>query len=302
MNRFKKLLMVTSLLAVGACTGAQGNSEIDALNNAQAVGSPFTKHLSAEYRAYTNQEHYEMHDYPDALHFARKGLSAAGGEVVMPEPLDDWDLSDKHIIEMTDARAQLVDVLEHGGRDVAAKLAAVAQARFDCWVEQQEEDWQNEDIIKCKSEFYSALKQLQELVVPEPEPVPAPLPEPVTEMVQEPAPVPLEQAMFIVFFDWDKSNLTGGAEDVLDAVAKEVKGRDDVSKVTIVGHTDSSGANKYNEKLSNKRGNSVKDGLVARGVDAAMIEVSAKGEDDLLVKTADNVREPANRRVQIGLE
>lgn len=300
MNRFKKIISVAGLLLVSACSGAQGNSEIDALNNAQAVGSPFTKYLAAEYRAYTNQEHYEMHDYPDALHFARKGLASANGEVVMPEPLDDWDLNEKHIIEMTDARAALVDALENGGRDVAAKLAAVTQARFDCWVEQQEEDWQNEDINHCKSEFYAGLKELEALIVPEPEPVA--MPEPIVQAPVEPAPVPLEQAMFIVFFDWDKSNLTDGAQDVLDAVAKEVQGRDDVSKVTIVGHTDSSGANKYNEKLSSNRGGAVKDGLIARGIDPSMIEVKAKGEDDLLVKTADNVREPANRRVQIGLE
>ena len=115
-------------------------------------------------------------------------------------------------------------------------------------------------------------------------------------------PVPVEQAMFIVFFDWDKHNIAGGANDVLDAVAQEVTNRDDVNSVVIVGHTDSSGASAYNRKLSEKRAKAVHDGLIARGLTADMIRIEARGENDLLVKTPDNVREPANRRAQITLE
>ena len=70
----------------------------------------------------------------------------------------------------------------------------------------------------------------------------------------------------------------------------------------VVGHTDSSGSTRYNDKLSKRRANSVKDGLVARGVPAEWIREESRGESDLLVKTADNVREPANRRAQITLE
>jgi len=51
-----------------------------------------------------------------------------------------------------------------------------------------------------------------------------------------------------------------------------------------------------------KRANAVREGLVARGVDAAMISVTGRGETELLVDTADDVREPANRRVQITFE
>ncbi|MDF3025525.1 MAG: OmpA/MotB domain protein, partial [Alphaproteobacteria bacterium] len=70
----------------------------------------------------------------------------------------------------------------------------------------------------------------------------------------------------------------------------------------IIGHTDSSGSTNYNEKLSVKRANAVRDGLIARGLSAEMVRVESRGESDLLVKTADNVREPANRRAQITLE
>ncbi len=56
-------------------------------------------------------------------------------------------------------------------------------------------------------------------------------------------PVPVQQAaMFIVFFDWDKSNITAGGNDVLDAVAQEIKNRKDVKALHVVGHTDTSGS------------------------------------------------------------
>jgi len=296
MKLVTRVCALLGVLVVAACTGASSNSTVDALNKATATGSPFTKKLAAEYRDYANGRQNKALDYADAIHFARKGLAAASGVVVMPETLDDWDLSDKNIVEMSKGRADLVDALENGGREIASDKAAVAQAKFDCWAEQQEENW-NRD-VPCKAAFYNALQDLQNSLATKP--VVADVPPPVEAPKGEPTPV--EQAMFIVFFDWDKYNVSAGANDVLDAVAQEIKNRKDVHGLTIIGHTDSSGGNKYNDKLSLKRANSVRDGLVARGVSADMIHVEARGETDLLVKTADNVREPANRRAQITLE
>ena len=292
-TRFCALLGV---LAIAACSGASSNSTVDALNKAQAVGSPFTKGLASEYRDYANGRQTKALDYADAIHFARKGLASASGVVVMPETLDDWDLSDRNIVELGKGRADLVDALENGGRELAPNKAAVAQARFDCWAEQQEEDWKAD--VPCKAAFWNALKDLQDaLAIKTPEP-----PAPIAEAPPAPEPVTVEQAMFIVFFDWDKFNVTAGANDVLDAVAQEIKNRSDVRGLNIVGHTDSSGSEKYNNKLSMKRANAVRDGLIARGIPASMVAVEGRGESDLLVKTADGVREPANRRAQITLD
>lgn len=302
MKQFGKFFVIAGAVLLAACSGAQSSSEVEALNKTQAIGSPFTKYLAAEYRTYANQEQYEMLDYPDALHFARKGLAAAAGEVVFPEHLDDWDLDNAHLIELGEARDMLVIVLENGARELAAGKAATAQARFDCWVEQQEEDWNNTG-IPCKNEFYALLSELQALVKPAPEPVVEEivLPEPVAEVV-EPEPVKLEEALFIVFFDWDKSELSGNATEVVDAVVSEISKRGDVSKIVITGHTDSSGASAYNQKLSTRRAETVRTALINKGIDGNLIQVNSRGETDLLVVTEDNVREPANRRVQISLE
>lgn len=295
MKLVTRVCALFAVLVVAACTGASSNSTVEALNKATATGSPFTKQLASEYRDYANGRQHKALDYADAIHFARKGLAAASGVVVMPETLDDWDLSDRNIVEMSKGRSDLVDALENGGRELASVKAAVAQARFDCWAEQQEENWKAD--VPCKAAFWDALKELQAAIAMKPEEPPAPI-------AEEPKgePVPVEQAMFIVFFDWDKFNISAGANDVLDAVAQEIKNRKDVHGISVVGHTDSSGTTRYNDKLSAKRATSVREGLVARGVPADMIRVESRGENDLLVKTADGVREPANRRAQITLE
>jgi OmpA-OmpF porin, OOP family len=304
MKLVNKVFAIAAVLLLAGC-GNKSASSVEALNKAQAVGSPFTKQLASEYRDFANYAQKEASDYADALHFARKGLAAASGVVVMPETLDDWDLSDSNLVEMTKARNDLIDALEAGGRETAPDKAAIAQTRFDCWSEQQEEEWAAN--VPCKGQFYDALKALQDSVGSKPAPAPevaaAPeaFPEPVTEMPKGEA-APVEQAMFIVFFDWDKSNLSTGANDVLDAVAQELKTRKDVKGVVVAGHTDTSGSPEYNQKLSQRRAKAVSDGLVSRGVPDATVRVEAHGESDLLVKTPDNVREPANRRAQITLE
>lgn len=303
MKSYKILpLALAAVLALAACNGVTTH-EVKALGATAAVGSPFTQRLNAEYKPYTDSLQVERNDKVDAMHFARKGLAAAAGDMVMPEPLDDWNLSNDNIVEMTGGRAKLIDALESGGREQAPDKAAVAQARFDCWVEQQEENWTAD--VPCKNQFYNALNDLLASIKPvEPPqaPAPEPMPAPVTEAAPPAAPVPLEQAMFIVFFDWDKNSLTSGANDVLDAVAAEVGKRKDVTNIVITGHTDSSGSEKYNMNLSKKRADAVRDGLVARGIDGSLLRLDHKGESELLVKTPDNVREPANRRAQISLE
>ena len=110
-----------------------------------------------------------------------------------------------------------------------------------------------------------------------------------------------ENAMYLVFFDFDESALGPGAQTVLDSVAQEVSGRS-VNVVNVVGHADTSGSKAYNRKLAMKRANSVRDALIQRGIDANIIRVDSRGEDELMVQTADNVREPGNRRAQITFE
>ncbi len=296
MKVIRSLVLGACVIGLGACSNYQAHSEVKALNEVQAVGSPFTQYLAGEYRTFTNRELNEMFDYPDALHFARKGLAAAAGEVVMPEPISDWNLNPQHMEELSTARGRLVVAFDLGAREVAAQQSAIAQARFDCWIEQQEENWQDNDISQCKSQFLEAMNALEGMVQPAPVP-----PEPMLPVEAPAAPMKVEEAMYLVFFDFDKSAIASSGESVLDAVGTEVKSRS-LNAVNVLGHTDRAGSRTYNNRLALKRANSVREALIKRGVNASLIKVDGRGEDQNLVATDDNVREPANRRAEITFQ
>jgi len=298
---------ILTLIVVVVLTGCSGMDAIDTLNKSQAVGSPFTKYLAAEYRELANSLHNTgFFGISDTTHFARKGLAAVEGVVVMPEVLEDWNLSDEGIVEITQARIELITALNNRGRVLAPGLSAVAQSSFDCWATQQEKYWDTG--VPCRDRFIAVMKQLNATLTPAEPPVAVVSAAPVEEF---PAPVsevsrgemvPLQQATFLVFFDWDKYNLSNSANDVLSAVSKEIKDRDDVNQIVIIGHTDTSGSDRYNKKLSIRRGNAVRKNLLSHGFPSQKIRVEGRGEEDLLIKTPDNVRESENRRAQITLE
>ncbi|MDB5491176.1 MAG: ompA family protein [Micavibrio sp.] len=299
MTKLRGLILAGLAVALAGCSGISKHSEIEALNQAQPSGSPFTQYLAAEYRDYANLKNKQMLDYPDAIHFARKGLAASSGDVVMPEPLSDWNLLPKHMEELGTARGRLVNAFDLGARDLAPQLGAIAQARFDCWIEQQEESWQK-DVTSCKNQFMDAMNQLESMLK-KPAAMPAATGDdmgPVSALDGANGTMKAEDAMYLVFFDFNKSNITAGADSVLDAVVAELHKRGKTS-IQVVGHTDTSGSDSYNEKLAMRRANAVKAALAKRGVDVKEVGVEGRGEKELLVKTADGVREPANRRAQI---
>jgi outer membrane protein OmpA-like peptidoglycan-associated protein/opacity protein-like surface antigen len=134
-----------------------------------------------------------------------------------------------------------------------------------------------------------------EVAAPPPPPYvapPAPTPPP-----PPPAPV-CNSGPYIVFFDWDKSNLRPDAASVLDnAVAQYANCGS--AKVMLAGHADKSGTAKYNVGLSTRRNDTVRAYLESKGVTAGAIATEAFGETAPLVQTADGEREPQNRRVEV---
>jgi len=142
------------------------------------------------------------------------------------------------------------------------------------------------------------------VVVVAPEPKPVPKVEPVPEVVfVQPAVVGnTYKILFGLNFGFDKYNLDGKSSTELDRLVKDLIENPTVD-VEITAHTDSRGAAAYNMTLSEKRGKSVKDYLISKGIDANRIKVEAKGETQLTNKCADGVpctkaEHAANRRAE----
>jgi len=269
--------LIGVLGTVGLLAGCASNIE-QLRNTTPSGGTPFTQALASEYRDFTVFEADEMYDWPDADYFARKGLSAAGGEVVLPEDLANWDLPADKVPELTDARARLISALDGGARDSNPAIAARAQAKFDCWVEQQEENHQPDHIAACKAEFEEAMAQL--------------------------APQPIGEApgTYIVLFDFDRSNINSAGQAVLDQVLADAAAKGVPVSISATGHADRSGPEDYNMGLSLRRADSVREALIAGGIDPNAITVAGRGESEPAVPTPDGVKEQANRRVEIVLQ
>lgn len=132
----------------------------------------------------------------------------------------------------------------------------------------------------------------------------APPPPPPAPVVVPPAPAPART--YLVFFDWDKSNLTSRAREIV-AQAAQASTHVQTTRIEVNGYTDNSAAHpgprgqKYNMGLSIRRANSVKAELIRDGVPATAIDIHGYGESHPLVPTGPDTREPQNRRVEIIL-
>jgi OmpA-OmpF porin, OOP family len=134
-----------------------------------------------------------------------------------------------------------------------------------------------------------------------PPPAPAPAPAPAPEPAPPPAPAPAAVCTpgpYIVFFEWDKSDITPEAASILDN-AVTAYGDCGQAQVMLAGHADKSGTPKYNLGLSQRRNTAVQGYLSSKGIPGGVITTKAFGEGAPRVETADGVRELQNRRVEI---
>ena len=131
-----------------------------------------------------------------------------------------------------------------------------------------------------------------------------PAPPPSAPPAEVAAPAPAPSRTYLVFFDWDRSDLSDRARAII-AEAAQASTRVQTTRVEVGGYTDSSAAQPgargaaYNQALSIRRAQAVQAELLHDGVPAASIDIHGYGESHPLVPTGANTREPQNRRVEI---
>ena len=115
-----------------------------------------------------------------------------------------------------------------------------------------------------------------------------------------PAAAPAPARTFLVFFDFDRADLTDRARAIIAEAATNA-GRVGTTRIEVAGHADRAGTPQYNQALSERRAQAVAAELERRGIARSAMSIQAFGESRPLVPTADGVREPQNRRVEIVL-
>jgi outer membrane protein OmpA-like peptidoglycan-associated protein len=112
------------------------------------------------------------------------------------------------------------------------------------------------------------------------------------------AALPKPPLRYIFYFKHDSVDLTRNSRALLDNVLRAIRDRAPVD-VSVVGHTDTVGKKRYNYALSLKRARAVASILLGEGVDPSVLDITSHGENNPLVPTGDQIREPRNRRVEI---
>jgi outer membrane protein OmpA-like peptidoglycan-associated protein len=284
MRESLQLLIAGGLAAslMAGCTGV----ELSEAENARPTGTGFSAALYKEYIDLAKSE-YGQGDYRDSDHYALKAIAAAKAQPGDPDQVAIRQLPKEYVGEITGARARLVKAFDVGGRDKQPALAARAQSMFDCWMEQQEENFQSVDIARCRTEYMAAMAQLEGAMRPQ-------------TVAAPPAPAP-EAKSFVVYFDLNSTKLTPESQRIVTQAIDAAKARG-VNQVSLVGHADLSGASPYNTKLSGMRVRAVADQLKKGGVSDNLLSIGALGDTVPAVKTPPGTREAKNRRVEITIK
>ena len=285
--------MATAAAAlVSACSGHLSEAE-----RAPAPSDLFAAKLQSGYVALARAEADE-NDFEDARAFADRALSAARGQPTQPEALSARKLPQESVPALADARERLIRALGSGAGARTPEDAAEAQLGFDCWMQEQEEDFQDADIAACRGRFLAAIARIEPKAVSDANPArlsvtPAALDAPVRTHA------PLA-TRFVVYFDIDAAALTASSEQEIATAADAVR-RTGAALVRITGHADRAGTDPHNLALSRARAEAVRGALRRLGLPEVGVLTQAYGETRPAVATGDGVKEPRNRRVEIEL-
>ena len=295
-----KIILPLSLLFLFSCSASYEKLSKESFNPPTSL----SKHLMEAYKTKADFEAQEMHDWNSAKLYAEKALGAADGKDILPEKISYWVIPADKQSELNKAYNNLMTVYKEALLLDPFNLAK-AISSLDCWAEQQEENWQTWDIDQCRNDFLSAMHEIfSSLEKEEKISTKQKSKKSNSEITKLDDSVSIvtknseNKILQIIYFDFDKSKLSDvSIEEIKNFINTNKK---TIKKFIVVGHTDTMGTKKYNKVLSLERAEVVQKVLTELGIEKNNIHILGKGEDNLRVQTADEVKHPANRRAEIS--
>lgn len=271
---------VFAALLVAACSTT---ASLEKLRTVEPVGTPFNKALSNEYLK-LSEYMQEQAEWTTSQYYADKGLRSAYGENVAIDAVPAAVVIGPEVHDELTQGVQLFSQYAATPAGAAQPdLSARAQVLLDCWIGESKKQAKPDNVDYCQQQFYNAIERLK------------------TSGEKPEGKMPVVSTSYLLFFDWDSTRLTTDAVKKVTQILADITEMGNVT-VTINGHTDRSGDESYNMELSQQRAEVVKDILLKGGVAEAIISLFAFGESDPAVPTADGVKEPENRRVEVFVE
>ncbi|AIL66093.1 OmpA family protein [Rickettsiales bacterium Ac37b] len=137
-----------------------GCTKIEDVRRVTPHGNNFQKALVTYYLKFAEKE-AAQYDWLDSQHFTNKAMKLAYGKNVLPEDPKKWNIPSDILLQMQQARDSLISLLKNKNLiEKYPEIVAKTQFYFDCWVEEQEENWQAEDIKLCCNNFYKYFNEL----------------------------------------------------------------------------------------------------------------------------------------------
>jgi len=271
--------VLLAMAALSACSSAISNKAA----GLKPVDDKFLAALQAEYVALMNAENDEK-DFNDADHFAQKAIDAAGGKPVKPDAFNSRKLPSGTAAALKAAEKRIKKAVKGGADIYAPGQMAKAQAMYDCWLQEQEENHQPDHIRACRLAYLDAMDAVDEA-----KPVKKAAAKPKKKVFLGP---------FYIYFPFNGDNPEDPFnEEIFSLIISTAKKAGD-KKLHIVGHTDRAGSSEYNMDLSERRAINVSLVLTERGMKAKSMKYSFQGEDNPATPTKDGVRSDNNRRVE----
>ena len=297
-----KIIPSLSLLFLFSCSASYEKLSKELFNPPTSL----SKHLMEAYKTKADFEAQEMHDWNSAKLYAEKALGAADGKDILPEKISYWVIPADKQSELNKAYNNLMTVYKEALLLDPFNLAK-AISSLDCWAEQQEENWQTWDIDQCRNDFLSAMHEIfgsleKEEGISTKQKINNEISKLDDSVSDDSVSIVTKNSenkiLQIIYFDFDKSKLSDvSIEEIKNFINTNIK---TIKKFIVVGHTDTMGTKKYNKVLSLERAEVVQKILIKLGIEKNNIHILGKGEDNLRVQTADEVKHPANRRAEIS--
>jgi OOP family OmpA-OmpF porin len=279
--RFGTVTLLASASLLAACGAALESQQVyEDASGATPPADAYHRALYEGYMEHATYEQEEMMHYDSAIVHSQKAIAASRGETPAiaqvtdfgPQPADKVD-------ELTQARAQLAAALNAGGAQRDPQAAGRAQSFYDCWAEQQQENFQPRDIAYCRDGFYKNVQMISG--------------------TSPTADTPEVQALQTdALFDFDRAVVKDEFKPALNSIAQQMVA-DTTTEFLVWGHTDTAGPANYNQGLSERRAEAVAEYLESQGVTRDRLVIRGFGEENLAVQTPDDMPNAQNRRVEV---